>query len=563
MFSSVAEDFFVKDDDGNLSTIAIQYGTDYDQESAPFVSQITIDGISYDLTIADGKLYYNDGTQEWAVEMLENTGAEFEVCIYDASLSCAEGSQITWHFEQPAIDSFYLTDTSLYTSNVYHFEFNEGGSANVWMTPYEMGSQAIAATWTSSDVLTLTPQNRTVTSSRQIGTDSNGDPITRDVVVAMLQVATEGEYATLKVTYQTEENEVFVSEEVTESRLNKLKLGELLVDAGLQNWTGDWVLSSFDGEGVNNYAGHMTLNENFTGTATVVGSSEVEQFNWAVSNGSLELDFGDEVKVAVALNRNINTGYQYTQFVTEGTNTMSVSGGLMIKKQSITMSEQDYQGRWGYLDGAEHSDYSFAMEIYDDLSIRFGLGASSYQGRFVDGQFVRSYYRDTSTGERFRYCEPEQVNCILHGEFRYTPVAKDGGKVFFLRDIYNGDGAQGGIYTSSHIFVKEKMPSISLQSISEFELNWISLTDENGIFWGNEYDENFNVVPNSLKIGEKIYSYTFEQGVIAITLDDGFDYFIEIVAGSNTKEGVTFCKYLQGDTCLEENHIRMSYTVTH
>jgi hypothetical protein len=305
----------------------------------------------------------------------------------------------------------------------------------------------------------------------------------------------------------------------------------------------------------------VTLNENFTGTAEVTGSSELEQFNWAVSNGSLELDFGDEVKVAVELNRDINTGYQYTQFVTEAANTVSVRGGLMIKKQSITMTEQDYQGRWGYLDGAQHTDYSFAMEIYDDLSIRFGLGASSYQGRFVDGQFVRSYYRDTSTGERFRYCEPEQVNCILHGEFRYTPVAIDGEKVFFLRDIYSGDGAQGTIYTSSHILVKEKMPSMEIAKLEAFHLDNFSMRDESGTNWSSwNTDADGNRL---LTIGDQEFSFIFNDGVIEVTLDDGFTYLIELVAGSNSKDGVTLCKYLQGDTCLEENHVRLSYFNTH
>ena len=51
--------------------------------------------------------------------------------------------------------------------------------------------------------------------------------------------------------------------------------------------------------------------------------------------------------------------------------------------------------------------------------------------------------------------------------------------------------------------------------------------------------------------------------MIAVTLDDGFTYLIELVAGSNSKEGVTLCKYLQGDTCLEENYVRLSYYQTH
>jgi hypothetical protein len=86
----------------NISTISIQYGTDYYQEDSPFVSKITIDGTGYDLTIADGKLFYNDGAQDWVVEMLENTGLEFVVCIYEAGQSCVEGVQKTWYFEQPA-----------------------------------------------------------------------------------------------------------------------------------------------------------------------------------------------------------------------------------------------------------------------------------------------------------------------------------------------------------------------------------------------------------------------------------------------------------------------------
>ena len=550
-------EFFIEESEkGNWTPVRIEYF-----RPNWYPSFIYFGDESYEVTLVDGMLKYSTAEGNKVLELIEYGVSGWVVCIRDENAQCDDSNKLTLHFEQPAIESFYLTDTSLYTSNVYHFEFNAGGTANVWMTPYEQGSQAIAATWTSSDVLTLTPQNRTVRSSREIGTDSNGNPITRDVVVAMLQVATEGEYATVKVTYHTEENGVIVSEETTESRLNKLKLGEMLVDASTQDWTGDWVLSNFDGEDGNNYAGHLTLNENFTGTATVMGSSEVEPFNWAVSNGSLELDFGDEVKVAVELNRDINTGYQYTQFVTEGTNTVSVNGGLMIKKQSITMTEQDYYGRWGYFDGAEHTDYSFAMEIYYDLSVRFGLAGSSIQGRFVDGQFVRSVYYDTSTQEYFRFCTPEQVDCQLYYEFRYTPVATDGSKVFFLRDSYKGDGAQGAIYTSSHIFVKEKMPSMEIAKLEAFHLDNFSMRDESGTNWSSWHpDADGNRL---LIINRQNYPFIFNDGVIEVTLDDGFMYFIELVAGSNTKEGVTLCKYLQGDTCLEENHVRLSYYQTH
>lgn len=561
MFQSGLEEFFIKDDYDNLSTITIQYETDYEQEGNPFLNQITIEGLSHDLTIADGKLFYNDGNQDMAVEMLENTGAEFIVCIYEASLSCAEGTQVIWHFEQPAIESFYLTDNSLYASDVYHFEFNVGGTANVWMTPYEQGSQAIAATWTSSDVLTFIPQNRTVISSREVGSDSSGYPITRDVVVAQLQVKVEAENATLKVTYQTEEGGVFVSEEIEESSLNKLKTSAITIDAATKEWVGDWVLSNTDGEISNNYVGHLTLSSDFSGSLMVGGSSEVEPFNWSTQNGNLELDFGGSVKVLVKLNKDINAGFQYTQFTTENLNTVDVRSGLIINKQSMAMSEQDYKGRWGYLDGAEHADYSFAMEIYDDLTVRFGLGASSIQGRFVDGQFVRSHYYDSSTGESFRHCTSEQIDCQLYYEFRYTPVAIDGSKVFFLRDTYNGDGAQGAIYRSSYIFVKEKMPSMEIAKIEDFHLDSFSMKDESDISWSTwNTDADGNRL---LTINGQDHPFVFNDGVITVTLDDGFTYLIELVAGSNTKEGVTLCKYLQGDTCLEENYVRLSYYQTH
>ena len=44
--------------------------------------------------------------------------------INNPTMSCELSVQF---IEQPAIESFYLTDTSLYTSDVYHFEFNAGG----------------------------------------------------------------------------------------------------------------------------------------------------------------------------------------------------------------------------------------------------------------------------------------------------------------------------------------------------------------------------------------------------------------------------------------------------
>jgi hypothetical protein len=40
---------------------------------------------------------------------------------------------------------------------------------------------------------------------------------------------------------------------------------------------------------------------------------------------------------------------------------------------------------------------------------------------------------------------------------------------------------------------------------------------------------------------------------------DGFVYNIELVPGSNTKDGITFCQYLASESCDTGEQIRLNY----
>ena len=64
----------------------------------------------------------------------------------------------------------------------------------------------------------------------------------------------------------------------------------------------------------------------------------------------------------------------------------------------------------------------------------------------------------------------------------------------------------------------------------------------------------------TLQIGDaEAIPFIFEDGQMQLMID-GQDTIIELVPGSNNKDGLTLCKYLKGNECTAQDHVSLFFS---
>jgi hypothetical protein len=236
-----------------------------------------------------------------------------------------------------------------------------------------------------------------------------------------------------------------------------------------------------------------------------------------------------------------------------------VSSSFMIKDGSALPYEKaDYVGRSLLRNGEDITEETDnGIEIYDGLEVRFGTTLSSTQGESVEnGIFTRARYINPLDNNRLvKSCDVQQDTCQVTTKVTHKPVAKDGNKTYFAR---SWNTYQDGNLSSTHrmIYVTDKAETIEIPQLNTGML-FFGLTNEaNGESWSSrESSEGY-----SLEIGDSgPLPYTFADGKMTVRMLDGFVYNIELVPGSNTKDGITFCQYLASESCDTGEQIRLNY----
>jgi hypothetical protein len=306
-------------------------------------------------------------------------------------------------------------------------------------------------------------------------------------------------------------------------------------------------------------------------TSTFDEPGEDGSFTWSVSERALNLKFGDSEIDKIHLSKDLTVGYQFIDNYIDRANTFDsqIVSGLLIKDMAPQLAKEDYLGRWVYFDGADQVSGQNGTEIYPEdesdsyLTFVFGTQISSIQGRYENGQVIRARYFNPQTGDRVRLCEPNPDTCVKQNEMRYQMVAEHEGRYFWAREFSSFD-TDGKEYPSSGvIFVGERNESTAIEKLETYHL-WFTMyqaLDNSYVAWSMTYSTNeSDVTTGDLTIGGGTsIPFTFMDGKLELVMD-GNDTIIELVPGSNNKDGLTLCKYIKGDQCTEQGHIPLFFS---
>ncbi|ALU41635.1 hypothetical protein [Pseudoalteromonas rubra] len=512
----------------------------------------------YVVNFVDGKLSYELNGKTMYVEIVENLEIGLTVCIYDAALGCQENNKVNWYFTPQARPSysFYLTDPERFSSRLIGFEYIQGGDVQLRLSNEDLVAVNLS---TVDGTLVATPKDRVVSH-----TYVTADQVTVERVYNRVTFAELGGRANVVIHYDEYHDEQLVREYFYDYTLKKVHTSDS-VPIEESSVTGDWLMSEARGKSGKFDAARYQFAPDGTGVKSILSDSTNMTFNWALNeDGNLIIEGDAGYRERLTLTKTLNVGYQYLlETSTDFTVRLGETVGFMVKQQQVEMSQDEYIGRWLYREGQDVEGYSLGMEIYEDMTVRFGTFTSSTQGRYVDGQFVRTAYQDTETGTYYRYCPPEQTNCVLQREMRYTPLAQDGDVVYLLRDYLTNNEGQIQ-YHSATIFAKEKQAAMAINEFTDYLAEFWLRDEANRIWHSSETTLPGGEQTFELRLDwQEAIPFKLQNGKIAITMPDGIDYLIEIVPGSNTKEGITFCQYPTGSECTADKHIKMFYVHTH
>ena len=116
-------------------------------------------------------------------------------------------------------------------------------------------------------------------------------------------------------------------------------------------------------------------------------------------------------------------------------------------------------------------------------------------------------------------------------------------------------------YTNRSIYVLDKLPSMEIEVLNENMLSFDLINAANDEYWRSRTNYNGEESTYSLEMGDaEPLPYTFADGKMTIRMLDGLIYNIELVPGSNTKDGVTLCQYLASESCENGEQVQLNFS---
>ena len=508
-------------------------------------------------------------------DTLQNNDGEALVCDASADSTC---SGITFNYslpsgctddsmakvwkQMPLMGSSIINNSDLYLGETLGLSLDRWGNGKVKtaMGEYDVNwyvasEGMIELNLTYPPVIYSNTDNSMITEHKL-----NGYTVQLDAMDGMKVAVTE------RVDVYTDG---YMTGDVNHDFMGKLYYERDFIDLSEVDFVGKWVAyDRVDGHQIS----HVEFMADGTGTvkSTFDELDENGDFTWSVMGRALQLNFEDTEFDNLHMTKDLSVGYQFVDNFDDLADVYSsqIVSGILIKEMSPELSKEDYQGRWVYFDGADQVSGQNGTEIYpedeDDsyLTFVFGTGKSSYQGRYQDGQVVRARYVNPETKERTRFCEASPT-CVLEAEMRYQMVAEHEGRYFWAREFSNFD-ADGKEYPNSGvIFVGERNESTDIEKLEEYHVSFFYLyqsVDDGQVAWySTTATDDMGEDIYTLQIGDaEAVQFTFENG--QMQLMDGQDTIIELVPGSNNKDGLTLCKYLKGNTCTTQDHIPLFFS---
>ncbi|AOT07875.1 hypothetical protein [Pseudoalteromonas luteoviolacea] len=491
-------------------------------------STISFDDVVYPMAIVEGNIEYSIDDTLMRVSLLNETDSFIEVCVYQVSIGCHESDKQLWYTkyeEMPKATSYFLISES---NNSQYYAIEQRWDEYVALDhPIDTVSFMDIEVSGSKIVLTARPLISFVDgyfeNISKVEVEERGDKF---AITTTVDVYNLGKVVDTLVSEQiTTRVDAFHGMQVTEETLY-----------------GDWIITL----GSSAYTYHFA---DGVGTKTLFNDETPVEFTWEMHGGNvLSLTFSDTSVERFTLTRDDNVGFQFIRelgSIYPFRPTQFRQTGLMIKSQQIDFKQEDYVGRWLKSQSKELDTFDSAMEIYEDMTVHLGVKTSESQGYFENGQFKQSLHYDHNQDRYVKWCT-DFSQCSIYQAYSYTPVARDEDHVYFIRESQ---------FNAYELFLMRKQEIAFEDGFAEFHINF-SLLGSNNEVWSGGYDANgrYLYIPNR---GQ--FEYSLKNGKIFITLDDGYDYVIEIVPQSNTVDGITFCMYQDSKTCTEEDKVRLRY----
>ena len=464
----------------------------------------------------------------------------------------------TFKEKQATAGSFIIGNQDLYYASAYTVDLNEDN------TGYLTYNGKVDITWQEDEqgVIEITPQQAFILNEYQNIEYPEGFPLEVNFknIATSLRLKPLPEkginWYELDRVIEQYKDDVLVDEYTTSYEVSKTSLDQRLAIT-TDDIAGQWSVDLVGEKTVNK----VNFNLDGSGVSHNISDLSEENFTWQIVDNSIALFFPeDNGTESFYITKGLNVGYQLvTQGIFDGEH--YTDSGIMVRRNEQPISADNFAGRHQFRDGHDLDTHWGEIQVYDDGEVFFTFDTSSFQGGFEGGHLKRDRYSEYVDGiyQRVDWCDVSLDTCTLEGEFIYTLVAVDGQRYFIERTL---GGAVNGGDTTAHLYIHDYTPSTDVAHFEEHNLVFsLYQNDSNGIArWAvtyGYYDEVLNKQHYIFQIDDTEPVYVeLVDGKLELTLD-GQDTVIELV--DNNRRNVTFCKYLKGNSCLEQDKVYLSF----
>ena len=464
----------------------------------------------------------------------------------------------TFKEQQQTVGSFIIGNQDLYYASAYTVDLNEDN------TGYLTYIGKVDITWQEDEqgVIEITPQQAFILNEYQNIEYPEGFPLEvnfKDIATSLrLKPLPEKgiNWYELDRVIEQYKDDVLVDEYTTSYEVSKTSLDQRLA-LTTDDIAGQWSVDLVGEKTVNK----VNFNLDGSGVSHNISDLSEENFTWQIVDNSIALFFPeDNGTESFYITKGLNVGYQLvTQGIFDGEH--YTDSGIMVRRNEQPISADNFAGRHQFRDGHDLDTHWGEIQVYDDGEVFFTFDTSSFQGGFEGGHLKRDRYSEYVDGiyQRVDWCDVSLDTCTLEGEFIYTLVAVDGQRYFIERTL---GGAVNGGDTTAHLYIHDYTPSTDVAHFEEHNLVFsLYQNDSNGIArWAvtyGYYDEVLNKQHYIFQIDDTEPVYVeLVDGKLELTLD-GQDTVIELI--DNNRRNVTFCKYLKGNSCLEQDKVYLSF----
>lgn len=317
----------------------------------------------------------------------------------------------------------------------------------------------------------------------------------------------------------------------------------------VEDIVGEWEMQRSESRDFINHLETIAFYEDGTGA---VLSDNSAPFEWELANNKLIVTYDENGNLGAIhfwFTKNLKAGYQLVSLDTSSVEPANSQYGLMIKREAVSLSNDDLVGRWqGFIGTSQLYD----MNVFADGTIMLGLGTTSFQGVLEDGNLIRRRYK--YEGYTVSSCEGFNETCYLSAEVTHDIIAVEDSHYYILREFkwFSPEGDMYDIQKNLLIYRYSKELSYSefTPNLLQSSFNLYKSAGEQVIedrIRANFDDGSFTITIDGIE-----YEAQLNEGVIEYQ-KNGQTWLFEIVSGDG--ETYTICNYQQGNSCTQSDKI--------